>query len=144
MSVIWQAREADALARLDASDTPALDASARTPVACDSVQGLRGLIKCMQAEIKFSQTRIEALNFEIARLKRWRFGTSAESLDSTTQAVLFDAILTDTAPVTAPVTAPDIALEDQAAKEANKPPPAAPRVKGRAVAPGMTCELATH
>ena len=140
MSVIWQAREADTVAMLDAPDTPALDASARTPVACDSVQGLRGLIERMQVEIKFSQTRIEALNFEIARLKRWRFGSSAESLDSTTQAVLFDAILTDTAPVTAP----DIALEDQAAKEANKPPPAAPRVKCRAVAPGMACKLATR
>lgn len=120
------------MARLDASDTPALDASAHTPVACDSVLVSRGLIKCMQAEIKFSQTRIEALNFEIARFKRWRFGSSAESLDSSTQAVLFDAILSDTE------------VEDQAALDAAASPPAAPRVKGRAVAPGMACKLATR
>jgi transposase len=95
------AREADTLAMLEASDNPALETS---PGDDDSVQGLHGQIKRMQAEIKFERTRNEALNFEIARLKRWRFGSSAESLDSSTQAVLFDAILGDTA------------LEDQAAR----------------------------
>ena len=60
------------------------------------MQVLGSLIERLQAELKFSQTKIEALNFEIARLKRWRFGSSSESLDSTTQAVLFDALLADT------------------------------------------------
>ena len=41
----------------------------------------------VHAELKFAQTKIAALNFEIARLKRWRFGSSSESLDTTTQAV---------------------------------------------------------
>lgn len=110
---------------LEASDTPALETS---PTG-DSVPVLRALIERMQAEIKFSQTRIEALNFEIARLKRWRFGSSAESLDSSTQAVLFDAILADTA------------LEDQAAKDAATPPPAAPRVKGKSVRQALPAHL---
>ena len=47
---------------LEASDTPALDTSAHTPSADDSVQVLRDLIERMQAEIKFKQTRIEAGN----------------------------------------------------------------------------------
>ena len=110
---------------LEASDTPAPE----TSPADDSVPVLRDLIKRMQAEIKFSQTKIEALNFEIARLKRWRFGSSAESLDSSTQAVLFDAILADTA------------LEDQAAKDSAAKSPAAPRVKGKSVRQALPAHL---
>ena len=89
--------------------------------AADSVQTMRDLIERMQAELKFNQIKIEALNFEIARLKRWRFGASSESLESNTQAVLFDAIVADTA------------IEDLAAKEAINPPPAAPSAKRQAV-----------
>lgn len=55
------------------------------------------------------------------RLKRWRFGSSSESLEASTQAVLFDQILADTA------------LEDRAARDEIKAPPAAPRTKGQAV-----------
>jgi transposase len=115
---------------LDASNSPALDTSptlASTP--SDSVLELRELIERMQADLKFKQTKIEALNFEIARLKRWRFGSSAESLDTSTQAVLFDAILADTA------------LEDAAAKAANEPPPAAPKIKGKAVRQALPAGL---
>ena len=82
------------------------------------MQQLRDLIERFQAELKFKQTKIEALNFEIARLKRWRFGSSSESLDGTTQAALFDAIVADTL------------LEDLAAQEQSKPAPAAPRAPG--------------
>ena len=114
---------------LEASDTPALDASAQTPAADDSVLVSRGLIERMQAEIKFERTRNEALNFEIARLKRWRFGSSAESLDSSAQAVLFDAILIDTA------------QEDAAAKDVAANPPAAPRSKGQAVRQALPASL---
>ena len=118
-------RETDTLAMLDASDTPTLD----TSPASDSVLESRQLIERLQAELKFKQTKIEALNFEIARLKRWRFGSSAESLEATTQAVLFNAILADTA------------LEDSAAKQANKPPPAAPAVKGNSVRQALPAKL---
>lgn len=62
----------------------------------------------LQSELKFAQTRIAALNFEVARLKRWRFGTSSESLD--VQTPLFEAIAADTA------------IEDQAAREDKQPP----------------------
>ena len=79
--------------------------------------------------MQFQKTRIEALNFEIARLRRWRFGSSSESLDTSTQAVLLDAILLD------------IALEDLAAKEVLQLPRAAPRVKGRAVRQALPANL---
>ena len=58
------------------------------------MQAMRNLIERLQGEIKFDKTTIAALNFEIARLKRWRFGQSSESLD--TQVALFDQIVADT------------------------------------------------
>src|SRR5258706_13891295 len=94
--------------RLEATLPTTPDASPAD--AGESVLELREVIGRMQAELQFEKASNEALNFEIARLKRWRFGSSSESLDTTTQAVLFDAILADTA------------LEDRAAEEEIKPP----------------------
>ena len=65
---------------LEASDAQTFDTTLDTPPAADAVQALRELIERMQADLKFEKTRNEALNFEIARLKRWRFGSSNESL----------------------------------------------------------------
>ena len=99
------------LGMLEASATQTCEAQS----ADDAVVLISRLaLERMQAELKFQQTKIEALNFDLARLKRWRFGSSAESLETSTQAVLFDCIVVDTA------------LEDRAAEEQTKPPPAAP------------------
>lgn len=53
----------------------------------------REVIERLQSEVKFQQAKIDALNFELARLKQWRFGKSSESLDQAgnLQAQLFDA-----------------------------------------------------
>ncbi len=48
------------------------------------------VIAKLKAQLKFEQTRNAALNLEVARLKNWRFGTSAESMDAG-QSDLFDA-----------------------------------------------------
>ena len=111
---------------LDACRTPT-DVAHGTAPAADPVQELRLSVERMQAELKFKQARIEALNFEVARLRRWRFDSSSESLDSTTQAVLFDAIVADTE------------IEDLAAKEATKPPAAA--AKRQAVRQALPASL---
>jgi hypothetical protein len=63
------------------------DALQDMPPAANTAQAMRELIERLQGEIRFRQTTIEALNFEVARLKRWRFGTSSESLDNGAQAV---------------------------------------------------------
>ena len=47
------------------------------------------VIAKLKAQLKFEQTRNAALNLEVARLKSWRFGTSAESMDAG-QSDLFD------------------------------------------------------
>ena len=70
------------------------------------------------------------MHLEIARLKRLRFGSSSESLDSSIQAALFDHLLIDTA------------LEDQAASDALKPAAATPpRTKGQAVRQALPAKL---
>jgi transposase len=103
--------------------------AATTQNADDAVLAAHALIEKLQAELKFKQTRIEALNFEIARLKHWRFGSSSESLDGSTQAVLFDAILLDTG------------AEDRAALEANKPAPRAKLPKRAPVRQALPANL---
>jgi transposase len=98
--------------------------------ADDAVLVSRDVLERLHDELKFEKTRNEALNFEIARLKRWRFGSSSESLDTTTQAVLFDRILADTA------------LEDRAAEQEIKPQPAAStQPKHRAVRQALPANL---
>ena len=141
MSAFARTREADTLAMLEAPAIPTLDTSAASESvsesanesvsesASESVLVSQQLIERLQAEVKFERTRNEALNFEIARLKRWRFGSSAERLEATTQAVLLDAILADTA------------LEDWAAKGEASPPPAAPRIKRKAVRQALPANL---
>lgn len=110
---------------LEGSDTKTLD----TLPADDALQVLRDLLERMQGELAFKQTRIEALNFEIARLKRWRFGASSESLEASPQAVLFDHIVADTA------------LEDRAAQDELEQPCAVPRIKGQAVRQALPANL---
>lgn len=110
---------------LEGPDSHTIDA----PGAADSVLVPRELYERMQGEIKLQQTKIQALNFEVARLKRWRFGSSAESLETSTQAVLFEQILADTA------------LEDRAAQQDQKPPAAPPRAKGQAVRQALPASL---
>ena len=114
------------VAMLEGSDAQTLD----TLPADDAVLVSRDVLERMQAELKFKQTRIEALNVEIARLKRWRFGSSSESLDTTTQEVLFDRILADTA------------LEDRAAEQEIKQQPAAPtQPKRKAIRQALPASL---
>ena len=76
-------------------DAPAHAAQDAQPSA-QAVRALLELIERIQAELQFEKIRNQALNLEVARLKNWRFGKSSESLDGSTQAVLFDAIAADT------------------------------------------------
>ena len=84
----------------------------------------------LQAELQFAQTKIAALNFEIARLKRWRFGQSSESLDA--QSPLFDAIVADTA------------IEDAAARQEQQQAPEGSRLGPPPRAPSPARGAATH
>jgi len=107
---------------LEALGTQTLDTqTAQAQTAHDAVLVSSSLLDRLHNEIKFKQIKIDALTLELARLKRWRFGASSESLEQGVQGVLFDAIAADTA------------LEDLAAAEASKPEsaPAAPAAPKR-------------
>ena len=47
----------------------------------DHYDDLRQVTLALAAEVKENAFLIEALKFELARLKRWRFGASAERFD---------------------------------------------------------------
>lgn len=110
-------------------DTPPPPPDASPADAGESVFVLREMLERLQGQLQFSKTRIEALNFEVARLKRWRFGSSSESLEASTQAVLFEAIVADTL------------LEDIAAQEAAKPVASAPKPRRQAVRQALPANL---
>jgi transposase len=72
----------------------ALGDTAAAQYARKFIEHLRAQVQTQHAELKFKQTKIDALNFELARLKQWRFGKSSESLDAqggNLQTQLFDA-----------------------------------------------------
>jgi transposase len=54
------------------------------------IERLRMLSETQARQLKFEQTKNAALNFELARLKQWRFGSSSESMDAQ-QSQLFEA-----------------------------------------------------
>ena len=51
-------------------------------------------IDCKDAEIRFKQARLEKITFELARLKRWKFGAKAEAM-SAEQRRLFEETLAE-------------------------------------------------
>ncbi len=123
------ANATDARAHCDATgdgrDAPGNGSGSEAAVA-----DLRQVVQRLQGQVHFQQTTIAALNFELARLKRWRFGQSSEAMEGSTQAVLFDQIVADTA------------LEDRAGEEAAKPPAAAPiQPKRQAVRQALPASL---
>lgn len=111
-------------ALLGAGSTQTPDAAPDASPRLATVQELREVIERTQLELRFEWTRNGALNFELARLRRRRFGTASESLDSLSQAVLFDAILADSE-------AEDRAASQHSAEQAK--PPAVPRAEGQPV-----------
>jgi transposase len=115
-------------------DTLTTTRDAASADAGESVLELRERLGRMQAELQFERTRNAALNFEVARLKRWRFGSSSESLEATTQAALFDTVLFD-------AILSDTLLEDIAAQQADKPALAKPSKKRQAVRQALPANL---
>ena len=56
--------------------------------ALDGEQAKQYVLELL-GQLRFQKNKIDALNFEIARLKQWRFGSSSESMDAV-QGQLFD------------------------------------------------------
>ena len=93
----------------------------------EAKQHAGNLIERLMRQVKFEQTKNQALTFELARLKQWRFGQSSESLDA--QGVLFDTKLEA-------VLIEEAKTEDRAADEARKP-----KSKGQAKRQALPSQL---
>lgn len=89
----------------------------------------RELIGRLSRQLKFEQTKNQALNFELMRLKQWRFGSSSESMDSA-QVQLFDAKLEATL-------IEESKAEDRGADQAKKPAKPARQAKRQALPAGL-------
>ena len=92
-------------------------------------------LQTQHKQLKFEQTKNAALNFELARLKQWRFGKSSESLDAqglNPQAQLFDA-------KTEALLVEESKAEDCAEDEARAPGPS--RIKRQAKRQALPSQL---
>ncbi len=97
--------------------------------AIELVSRLRTSLQNSEVRLKFEQTKNQALNFELMRLKQWRFGSSSESIDST-QAQLFDAKLEA-------ALLEESKAEDHGADEAKKPAKTKRQAKRQALPSGL-------
>ena len=92
-------------------------------------QYARQLLERLGRQLKFEQTKNQALNFELMRLKQWRFGSSSESMDSA-QVQLFDTKLEA-------VLLEESKAEDRGAEEAKKPAKVKRQAKRQALPSGL-------
>ena len=83
-------------------------------------------IERLARQVKFEQTKNQALSLELARLKQWRFGQSSESRDASNQGQLFDTTLEA-------LLIEESNVEDRAADEARKPTPPKKQAKRQAL-----------
>ncbi|XVJ69179.1 MAG: IS66 family transposase [Rhizobacter sp.] len=100
-----------------------------------AAQYARELIERLQIQLKFEHTKNAALNFELTRLKQWRFGKSSESLDAqggNPQTQLFDA-------KTEQLLVEESKAEDRAEDEARTPGPS--RIKRQAKRQALPSQL---
>ena len=97
--------------------------------AIELILRLRTQLQSSEVKLKFEQTKNQALNFELARLKQWRFGSSSESMDSA-QAQLFDAKI-EAALVE------ESKAEDRGAEEARRPAAPKRQAKRQALPSGL-------
>jgi transposase len=77
------------LEQVDTQQLHALGDDQAAQYARELIAHLVKLSTSQAQQLHFEQTKNAALNFELARLKQWRFGKSSESLDA--QGQLFDA-----------------------------------------------------
>ena len=103
--------------------------------ARELIEKLRITLCAQHNQLKFEQTKNAALNFELARLKKWRFGKSSESLDAqglSPQAPLFDA-------KTETLLVEESKAEDRAENEVRAPGPT--RIKRQAKRVALPSQL---
>jgi transposase len=115
------------LEQADSQQLQALGDNQAAQYARELIARLLNVSTSQAQQLKFEQTKNQALALELARLKQWRFGQSSESLDATaTQGVLFDT-------KTEALLLEESRSEDRAADEVRKPAKAKSHAKRQAL-----------
>lgn len=89
------------------------------------LEAKRKLIERKDRDIAWRDAKLEKINFELARLKRWKFGAKSEAMTAEQRQLFQDTLLEDEADLEAQLAALQAALPKTAA--APKAPPRRPR-----------------
>ena len=91
---------------------------------------LRQQVQAQAREIAWTHAKLEKVNFELARLKRWKFGAKTEAMTAQQRALFQDTLAEDEASLQA-----QLAELQQNLPEAPKTPKAPPRRPRRQALP---------
>lgn len=84
---------------------PSIDLTQVTAQVVALIAQLRQKVETQAREIALRDARLEKVNFELARLKRWKFGAKTETMDAQQRALFQDTLFEDEAGLQAQLTA---------------------------------------
>lgn len=108
---------------------PTIDLSLVHPEVAALIARLQQQLQTQAREIALRDARLEKIQFELARLKRWKFGVKAEAMGAQQRALFQDTMLEDEAALQAQLAALQADLAEGPAK-APKAPARKPRRQG--------------
>lgn len=99
---------------------PSIDLTQVTAEVVALIAQLRQKVETQAREIALRDARLEKVNFELARLKRWKFGAKTETMDAQQRALFQDTLFEDEAALQAQLAAlqADIPVGDVKAPKA--------------------------
>lgn len=82
-----------------------IDLTQVAPEVVALIAQLQQKVQAQAREIALRDARLEKVNFELARLKRWKFGAKTEAMDAQQRALFQDALFEDEASLQAQLAA---------------------------------------
>lgn len=106
----------------------------QAPVDCDrKLTQARNLLQRKDRDIVWRDAKIEKITFELARLKRWKFGASSESMDAEQRRLCEETLVEDEESLRAQLE--QLRLKASADNDGNAKPKTAPRQPRRQALP---------
>lgn len=117
---------------MSCSCAPSIDLTQITPEVAQFIAQLQQQVSSQaqalarkDAEITWRDAKLEKVSFELARLKRWKFGAKTEAMSAQQRALFQDTLAEDEASLQAQLAALQAQLPESA--KAPKSPPRKPR-----------------
>ena len=98
-----------------------IDLTQVAPEVVALIAQLQQKVQAQAREIALRDARLEKVNFELARLKRWKFGAKTEAMDAQQRALFQDALFEDEASLQAQLAALQAAMPAGDAKTPKAP-----------------------